>query len=53
MTIKELLQTQKLELTQEYERLRKNINDSQEKLLKTEGALLMIQHLEKLTEKEK
>lgn len=49
MTFKELLKTQKLELTQEHEKLIKIINNSNERLLKTEGALLMIQHLEKQT----
>jgi hypothetical protein len=53
MTFKELLQTQKLELTQEHQKLVRTINDTKEKLLKTEGALLMIQHLEKLTEEGK
>ena len=53
MTFKELLQTQKLELTQEHEKLRRVINDSNERLLKTEGALLMIQHLEKQALEEK
>lgn len=47
MTFKDLLQTQKLELTKEHEKLRRIIKDSNERLLKTEGALLMIQHLEK------
>ncbi len=53
MTFKELLQTQKLELTQEHQKLVRTINETKEKLLKTEGALLMIQHLEKLTEEGK
>lgn len=48
----ELIQAQKLELNHEYERIRRNIQDSQENLLKTEGALLMLQHLEKELDKE-
>ena len=52
MKIKELLQMQKLELTNEYGRIQKTIAESQAKLLKTEGALLMLQHLEKQLDKE-
>lgn len=50
MTFKELLQKQKLELIQEQQKLVDTINESKEKLLKTEGALLMVQYLEKLSE---
>ena len=52
MNIQELINTQKLELTNEYERIRSNLADSKEKLLKTEGALLLLQYLEKQIVKE-
>jgi len=53
MSIEDLIKSQKEELISEHERLSRILTDSQEKLLKTEGALLMMQHLEKLIEKEK
>ena len=46
MNIQELIKAQKQELTNEHQRISKNISSSNEKLLKTEGALLMLQHLE-------
>ncbi len=47
MTQIELYQTTKLELTHEYERLQRLIQESREKLLKTEGALLLLGRLER------
>ncbi len=47
MTQTELFQTTKLELTHEYERLQRLIQESREKLLKTEGALLLLGRLER------
>lgn len=49
MTTQELYQTTKLELTHEYERLQRLIQESREKLLKTEGALLLLGRLERET----
>ena len=53
MNIKKLIEKQKDELRSEHERLSLLLNDTQQKILKTEGALLMMQHLENLIEKEK
>ncbi len=47
MTQTELYQTTKLELTHEYERLQRLIQETREKLLKTEGALLLLGRLER------
>jgi len=47
MTQNELYKTAKLELTQKYERLQRLIQESREKLLKTEGALLLLGRLER------
>ena len=52
MKIKELIQMKKLEVTKEYEKLQKSITKSKEKLLKTEGAFLILQHLEQQLDKE-
>ena len=49
MTTQELYQTTKLELKHEYERLQRLIQESREKLLKTEGALLLLGRLERET----
>ena len=49
MTTQEIYQTTKLELTHEYERLQRLIHESREKLLKTEGALLLLGRLERET----
>jgi len=53
MNVKKLIEQQKEELKSEHERLRLLLNDTQQKILKTEGALLMMQHFENLIEKEK
>ena len=52
MKTEEVIQLAKLEVTKEYEQLQKSITESKEKLLKTEGAFLMLQHLEKQLTKE-
>ncbi|MCD4829742.1 MAG: hypothetical protein K8R90_09980 [Candidatus Cloacimonetes bacterium] len=46
MTTRELIQAKKLEVTNEYERLKKLIAEANAKLLKTQGAYLILQHLE-------
>jgi hypothetical protein len=53
MNVKKLIEQQKKELKTEHDRLSLLLTDTQQKILKTEGAMLMMQHFEKLLDKEK
>jgi len=52
MTLKEQFNTHRVELSREYERLQKIIQEARDKLLKTEGAILLLRQLENELPKE-
>jgi len=52
MNVKKVILSHQEELTAEHRRLSNILKDTQEKLLKTEGAILILQHFAKIVEKE-